>query len=118
MRRNKIQVSSGTYCKALAQLERRMMSQMDLTKLDSDWVEAMALGALVFFEGIMECMSSRFTVKSSSVQARKQALVPDDLLTWGYQKLVCAGVQRVDDGVPFECGHNRGDHQHRAARLQ
>jgi hypothetical protein len=44
MRRNRIQVSSGTYCKALAQLERRMMSQIDLTKAESDWVEAMALG--------------------------------------------------------------------------
>src|SRR5262245_14351916 len=44
MRKNRIQVSSGTYCRALAQLERRMMSQMDLTKAERDWVEAMVLG--------------------------------------------------------------------------
>ena len=63
MRKNKIQVSSGTYCKALAQLERRMMSQIDLTKLESDWVDAIALGALTlpvvglaFFIGVMWCV--------------------------------------------------------------
>jgi len=40
--RKRIQVSSGTYCRALAQLERRITitSQMLLTKADSDWVEA------------------------------------------------------------------------------
>jgi len=31
MRRNSIQVSSGTYCSAPAQLERRITSQMVLT---------------------------------------------------------------------------------------
>src|SRR5438067_478993 len=45
MRRNKIHVSSGTYCKALAQFERRIMSQMDLTKEERDCVEAIARGA-------------------------------------------------------------------------
>ena len=35
--------------KALAQLERRITSQMLFTKLESDWVEAMALGCLVVF---------------------------------------------------------------------
>src|SRR5665647_731924 len=48
MRRNKIQVSSGTYCKALAQLERRITSQMPLTKAESDCVEAIAFGALAW----------------------------------------------------------------------
>lgn len=36
MHRNKIQVSSGTYCDAPAQFERRMMSQIDLTAALSD----------------------------------------------------------------------------------
>ena len=36
MRRKRIQVSSGTYCNALAQLERRMTSQTPLTKADSE----------------------------------------------------------------------------------
>jgi hypothetical protein len=39
MRRNIIQVISGTYCLAPAQLERRMMSQMDQTRELTDcWV--------------------------------------------------------------------------------
>jgi hypothetical protein len=37
MRKNKIHVNSGTYCSAPAQLERRMMSQIDLTAAFSDW---------------------------------------------------------------------------------
>lgn len=52
MRKNKIQVSSGTYCSALAQLERRMMSQMPLTKALSDWVLAMLRGALAVDAGL------------------------------------------------------------------
>ena len=48
MRRNRIHVSSGTYCSALAQFERRMMSQMDLTKADSERVPAMAFGVFCF----------------------------------------------------------------------
>ena len=40
MRRNRIQVSSGTYCNAPAQLLRRMMSQMDFTAPFSDCCEA------------------------------------------------------------------------------
>ena len=36
MRRNKIQVSSGTYCNAPAQFERRMISQIDFTAALSD----------------------------------------------------------------------------------
>ena len=43
MRRNRIQVSSGTYCSALAQFERRIMSQMLLTKLPSDCAEEIVL---------------------------------------------------------------------------
>ena len=43
MRRNRIQVSYGTYCKALWQLERRITSQMPFTNADSDWVLAIAL---------------------------------------------------------------------------
>ena len=38
-----------TSCNALAQLERRMTSQMALTKEDSDCVEAMDLGCLLAF---------------------------------------------------------------------
>jgi hypothetical protein len=48
MRRKRIHVSSGTYCRALAQLERRMMLQMDLTNADSERVPAIPLGALFF----------------------------------------------------------------------
>ncbi len=65
MRRNRIQVSSGTYCRALAQLERRMMSQIDLTKADSDWVEAMALGCF-FREDFL--VMRLFPVLSRSLQ--------------------------------------------------
>jgi hypothetical protein len=49
MRKNITQVNSGTYCKALAQLERRITSQMALTNEDNDCVETMALGDLLFF---------------------------------------------------------------------
>jgi hypothetical protein len=39
MRRKRIQVSSGTYCSAPAQFERRMTSQMDLIVALTDcWV--------------------------------------------------------------------------------
>ena len=48
MRRKRIHVSSGTYCRALAQFERRRMSQMDLTKADSERVPAMDFGAFFF----------------------------------------------------------------------
>ena len=65
MRRNRIQVSSGTYCRALAQLERRMMSQIDLTKADSDWAEAMALGCF-FREDFL--VMRLFPVLSRSLQ--------------------------------------------------
>src|SRR5436309_1073277 len=41
MRRNRIQVNSGTYCKAPAQFERRMMSQIDLMAWLTDcWLES------------------------------------------------------------------------------
>jgi len=49
IRRKSIQVSSGTYCKALAQLDRRMMSQIDLTKDDKDFVEPIDFGCLACF---------------------------------------------------------------------
>jgi hypothetical protein len=54
MRKNKIHVSSGTYCKALAQLERRITSQMVFTKDESDCVDAMALGALGLLLGLSD----------------------------------------------------------------
>src|SRR6185437_11261778 len=37
-------VSSGTYCRALAQFDRRRMSQIDFTNVESERVPAMALG--------------------------------------------------------------------------
>jgi hypothetical protein len=43
----RIYVSSGTYCSALAQFERRMMSQIDLTKDESVCVEPIARGTLL-----------------------------------------------------------------------
>ena len=49
MRKNRIQVSSGTYCSALAQFERRITSQILLTKVESDWVGTMTLGPLSVF---------------------------------------------------------------------
>jgi|GEM_PF-6597114 len=48
MRRKRIHVSSGTYCSALAQFERRMMSQMDLTNEESDRVPAIVFGLFSF----------------------------------------------------------------------
>jgi len=48
MRRKRIHVSSGTYCRALAQFERRMMSQIDLTNDDSERVPAMVFGGFCF----------------------------------------------------------------------
>jgi len=48
MRRKRIHVSSGTYCRALAQFDRRMMSQIDLTKDDNERVPAMVFGAFCF----------------------------------------------------------------------
>ena len=57
------------------------------------------------------------SVKTSSVPTRKQSLVPDDFLTWGHQKLVGVGVQRVDHRIPFQCGNHGRDDQHRAARF-
>ena len=73
MRRNRIQVSSGTYCNALAQLDLRMMSQIDLTKLESDCVEAIdrgAFGALALLRAL-ELFFGRaiFTLLQISVQA-------------------------------------------------
>jgi len=51
--------------RALAQLERRMMSQIDLTKADSDWVEEMDLGC--FFLEVF-CFMMFFSVPSRSPQ--------------------------------------------------
>ena len=48
MQRKRIQVSSGTYCSAPAQFERRMMSQMDLMAALSDYW-ALNFLPLVFF---------------------------------------------------------------------
>lgn len=44
MRRKSIQVSSGTYCSALVQLDRRITSHMDLTNAESERAPMMALG--------------------------------------------------------------------------
>jgi hypothetical protein len=62
MRRKRIHVSSGTYCKALAQLERRMMSHIALTKEERDWVVPIVLGCFLFLVFFMFAMitSQRF----------------------------------------------------------
>jgi len=52
MRRKRIHVSSGTYCRALAQFDLRMMSQIDLTNDDSERVPAMVFGGFVLGLGI------------------------------------------------------------------
>src|SRR5574341_931521 len=46
MRRKRIQVSSGTYWRAPAQFERRMMSQIDLTAASTDCGVARRLSLL------------------------------------------------------------------------
>jgi len=51
MRRNRIQFSSGTYCRALAQLERRITSHTPFTKADREPREAIDLGVVFFWGG-------------------------------------------------------------------
>jgi len=58
MRRKRIQVSSGTYCKAPAQFDRRMMSQMDLTALLTDCCEV-SLFPFVWLRAFAILMSFR-----------------------------------------------------------
>ena len=65
MRRKRIQVSSGTYCMAPAQLERRMMSQMDFTAALTDPGEfsrfpfPFFLGLAMLFLLLIRCMTIR-----------------------------------------------------------
>lgn len=83
-----------TYSRALAQLERRMMSQIDLTKLESDWVGD-GLGLFGAFLGA--CHESGFRDQVDD-EADEQVLV--GRLAFGHQQ-----GQGGQGGVPNATDH-------------
>jgi hypothetical protein len=64
IRRNKIHVSSGTYCKAPAQFDRRMMSQMDLTVALTDCCEPRTFPSPFFWVRGMDSQTSQEKARS------------------------------------------------------